>query len=453
MKRLTPVVLSLMVFFVATSIFAAGAGDLDPTFGTGGKVYAVPANFMPAEDVAVQADGKLVLVGSTVGPDMTQDFGIVRLNANGSPDTGFGSNGLLTISFDPGANEMATAVVIQSDGKIVVAGSAQSGATGWDWGVIRINTNGTLDTSYNSPNGKAKINFSGEDFANDMIIQPDDKVVITGTVRVNPNKDIAIARLTTSGVLDTTFVGPAGRVFIDISGNEDESFALARQSDGSLIMAGRSAGLNGGDFLLVRMTSAGAIDTAFGFGGAVLTPIGTQNDSAYSVAMQPDGKIVAAGIANSGSFDEAAFARYTSTGALDTTFDGDGKVSYDIRASNSDVIRSVLIQTDGKIVGGGASGGSFILVRLKTSGALDPTFGIGGKVATNVAPSNSGAHSAALQADGKIVAVGDGGGPGTFGFTAARFLTTPATDAPFDFDGDGKTDIGIFRQAGSLAQW
>ncbi|MEP6705686.1 MAG: hypothetical protein ABJB34_12845, partial [Acidobacteriota bacterium] len=360
MKRLNPVVLSLMLFVLATSIFAAGAGDLDPTFGTGGKVYGVPANFVPAEDVAVQADGKLVLVGSTLGPDMTQDYGIVRLNSNGSPDTGFGINGLLTISFDAGANEMATAVVIQSDGKIVVAGSAQSATTGWDWGVIRINTNGTLDTSYNSPNGKAKINFSGEDFANDMIIQPDDNVVITGTVRVNPNKDIAIARLTTTGVLDTTFVGPAGRTFIDINnGNEDESFALARQSDGSLIMAGRSAGLSGGDFLLVRMTSAGAIDATFGFGGAVLTPIGTQNDSAYAVAIQPDGKIVAAGIANSGSFDEAAFARYTSAGALDTTFDGDGKVSYDILASSSDVIRSLIIQADGKMVGVGASGGSF----------------------------------------------------------------------------------------------
>ncbi|MEO8573674.1 MAG: FG-GAP-like repeat-containing protein [Pyrinomonadaceae bacterium] len=453
MSRLNGILFFLLLSLAATNLFAANPGDLDPTFGTGGKVYNLPTNFIPAEDIAIQGDGKLVLVGSTLGPDMTQDFGIVRLNSNGTPDTGFGTNGLLGISFDAGANEMATSVVIQSDGKIVVAGSVQAGTVGWDWGVIRVTTNGTLDTSYNSPSGKVKINFSGEDFANDMIIQPDDKVVITGTVRVNPNKDIAIGRLTASGVLDTTFVGAAGRVFIDIGGNEDESFALARQSDGSLIMAGRTAGLNGGDFLLVRMTSAGAIDTAFGFGGAVLTPIGTQNDSAYSVAIQTDGKIVAGGIANSGSFDEAAFARYTTTGALDTTFDGDGKVTYDVRTMNSDIIRSVLIQADGKIIGVGASGGSFIVVRLTSAGALDPSFGSGGKVVQNIAPDNSAAHRAILQPDGKIVAVGDGGGNATFGFTAARFLTVPSSKAPFDFDGDGKTDIGIFRPILGAAEW
>ncbi|MEO8042223.1 MAG: hypothetical protein ABI646_06430, partial [Acidobacteriota bacterium] len=384
------------------NVFAGNPGDFDPSFGTGGKVYALPANFMPAEDVAVQSDGKLVLVGSTLGPDNTQDFAVVRLIANGSPDSGFGTNGIVGIPFDAAANEMATSVVIQSDGKIVVAGSAQSGATGWDWGVIRINTNGTLDTSYNSPNGKAKINFSGEDFANDMIIQPDDKVVITGSVRVNPNKDIAIARLTTSGVLDTTFVGPAGRIFIDINnGNEDESFAIARQSDGSLIMAGRSAGQSGGDFLLVRMTSAGAIDSTFGTGGGVLTPVGTQNDSANSIAIQPDGKIVAAGIANSGSFDEAAFVRYTSNGTPDSSFDSDGKVTYDIRTMNSDIINSVLIQGDGKIIGVGVSGGQYILVRLTTGGGLDTSFGAGGNVAVNVAPGTGGAHRAILQPDGK----------------------------------------------------
>ena len=448
MKKFTPAILAILFFLTVHTVFAANAGDLDPSFGTGGKVYALPTNFMPAEDVAVQADGKLVLVGSTLGPDNTQDFAIVRLNPNGTPDSGFGSSGLVGIAFDAAANEMATAVVIQSDGKIVVAGSVQLGSPGWDFGVVRLNTNGTLDGTYSG--GKVKVNFSGEDFAYDMIVQPDDKVVITGTARPTPNKDLAIVRLTTTGALDSTFVGPAGRIFIDIGpGNEDEAIGLARQSDGSLIMAGST----NGDFLTVRMTSAGAIDSTWGGGGAVVTPIGTQNDRATSVAIQSDGKVVAAGTANSGSFDEAAFVRYSSTGIPDSSFDGDGKVTYDIRAMNSDIINSVLIQSDSKIIGVGVSGGQYILVRLNTNGGLDSSFGSGGKVAVNVAPTAGGAHRAILQPDGKVVAVGDGSGTSpAFGFSAARFLTVPTAKAPFDFDGDGKTDIGIFRPL-SAAEW
>ena len=448
MNKLTPCFLTFIFLLTTQFAFGANAGGFDPSFGTGGKVYAVPGNFMPAEDVAVQPDGKLVLVGSTLGPDNTQDFAVVRLNADGSPDMGFGTNGLLGIPFDTNFNEMATCVVIQSDGKIVIAGSVQLGSTGWDFGVVRLSSNGTLDTTYNG--GKVKVDFLGDDFAFDMIVQPDNKVLITGTARPTPNNDIAIVRLTTTGTFDTTFANAAGRLFIDIGpGNQDEGRALARQPDGSIIIAGSTAG----DFCLIRMTALGAIDGTFGTGGLVATPVGTQLDKAYSVAIQGDGKIVAAGTANSGSFDEAAFVRYTAGGVLDPTFDGDGKVTYDVRASNSDILNTVLIQSDGKIIGVGSSGGSYILLRLLTNGGLDPSFGTGGKVIENVSPGAAASHRAILQPDGKIVAVGDGSGTSpSFGFTAARFLTVGAAQ-PFDFDGDGKTDIGIFRPLPTAEWW
>lgn len=444
--------LSIAVFLLAlaTHTSAANPGDLDPTFGTGGKVYNTPANLMPAEDVAVQADGKLVIVGSTLGPDNTQDFGVVRLNANGTPDTNFGTGGLVQIPFDLNFNEMATAVVIQSDGKIVVAGSVELGGSGWDFGIVRLNSNGTIDATYNG--GKVKVGVTttgGNDFAYDMAIQTDDKVVIVGTTRPTPNNDIALVRLTTGGTLDATFNG--GRINISFGGGtEDEAYGVALQTDGSVIIAGTTMG----DFCVLRITTGGLPDGGFGLGGFQVTPVGTQNDKAYSVAIQSDGKIVLGGTANSGLANDFAFVRYTSGGQLDTSFSGDGKATFDVVPATADELRSVLIQSDGKIIGAGGAGGSHVLVRLDTAGALDPSFGSGGKVIQNIAPLNSFGHRAILQPDGKIVSVGDGSSSGgTFGFTAARFFTvaTPTQKAPFDFDNDGKTDVGIFRP--SVAEW
>ena len=450
MKKLNLILPLLFLLITTNSLNAADPGDLDPTFGSGGKVYNLPTNFMPAEDVAIQADGKLVLAGSTLGPDNTQDFAVVRLNANGSPDTAFGNSGLVGIPFDTNFDENAVAVVVQSDGKIIVAGSVQLGTSGWDFGVARLNANGTIDATYSG--GKVKIGLSatGDDFLFDMIIQPDDKVVLTGTTRPTPNKDIGLVRLTTTGVGDPAFNNASGRVTIGFGGGtEDEGLALALQPDGAVVIAGSTAG----DFCVLRFLSSGQLDVTFGLGGFQVTPVGTQVDKANGVAIQADGKIVAGGTANSGLFDEFALVRYTPGGQLDNTFSGDGKATYDVIPATADVLRSVLIQSDGKLIGAGGGGGSHVIIRVDSAGALDPSFSMDGKVIENIAPTNSFGRRAILQPDGRIVSVGDGSGPGTFGFTAARFFTvaTPTIDAPFDFDDDGKTDIGIFRPA--VAEW
>ncbi|MFN6964931.1 MAG: FG-GAP-like repeat-containing protein [Pyrinomonadaceae bacterium] len=438
--------LAAVIFAGMAGVAAAqSAGAFDPSFGTGGKVYAVPANFMPAQDVAVQADGKIVLVGSSTGPDGTSDFGVVRLNANGSVDTSFGTGGLIRFAFDTGASESATAVAITS-GIIFVAGNVEFGAASWDIGVIKLLANGTVDASYNGGAGKAKIDMGGEEFVNDIAIQTDDKLVLTGTTRSTPNTDVAVIRLNYSGTLDTTFNG-TGKIFIGIgSGNNDGGTGLALQPDGKIVVAGYTREQSRGYFLAVRLTTGGVPDFSFSSLGFRQTAVGTQFDRANAVAVQADGKIVLAGTTNSGSGDESAFVRYNTDGTLDNSFDGDGKLVVDVRPGNSEAMRSVVVQADQKIVGVGAGGGAYILVRLNASGALDTQFGTGGKVAAQVSPGPSGANRGILQPDGKILAVGDGSdNSGGFGYTAARFLTRPLAQNQFDIDGDGKDDIGVYR--------
>ncbi|MGB7202642.1 MAG: FG-GAP-like repeat-containing protein [Pyrinomonadaceae bacterium] len=392
----------------------------------------------PANGVAIQPDGKILVAGYVIGPDSTQDFAVIRLNSNGTTDTGFGNNGIVGIPFDNFANEFAVAVAVQSDGKIVLAGSVQFGSPAWDFGVVRLDSSGALDPTFSG--GKVKINVAGDDFVRDMTLQSDDKVVITGTTRPTPNNDVALARLTTAGTLDTTLNG-TGKVFVGIgSGNNDEGNSVTVQPDGKIIVAGATRGQFSGTFLVIRFTTSGIPDNTFGFFGILQTAVGTEYDAANSVAVHTDGKIVAAGTSNSGSGDAAAFVRYNANGTLDTTFDGDGKLALDIRANIADVISSVLIQSDGKIVGVGTS-----LVRLLVNGSLDPSFGTDGKVLRNSTPVGISITRAVLQPDGKVVTVGGGSTSSTTSFTVTRFLTVAANKAPVDFEGDGKTDVSIWR--------
>src|SRR5215203_2611247 len=136
----------ILTFFIGTA--SAAPGDFDPTFGTNGQVFDTIANASAATDVAIQTDGKIVLAVNSFGADSTQDFAVVRLNANGTTDAGFGTNGKVDISFDNFADEITVAVVVQADGKILVVGFVEFGSPGWDFGVVRLNADGSLDTTF-----------------------------------------------------------------------------------------------------------------------------------------------------------------------------------------------------------------------------------------------------------------------------------------------------------------
>jgi len=411
----------ILTLFLTMQMAQAVDGDLDPTFGTGGMVMTdLNRSTDLANAVAIQSDGKLVVVGQTYKNNdySDEDFAVTRYNTDGTLDNTFGRGGKVRTDF-PGLAAVPSAVVIQPDGKIVVAGGAFPQFTfAGNFEVVRYNPNGSLDRSFGN-GGIVTTTFPEGSYAFDVALQPDGKIVAAGTVFVDfipgepSNTDFALARYNPDGTPDAAF-GSGGQVSTDFVGMEDDAFSVLIQSDGKIVAVGSAnSPATYYDFAAVRYLSNGTIDTAFGVAGKVSTDFGDHNfDRAQSAALQSDGKIVAAGfaISQNGLSENFAVARYTANGVLDTTFSRDGITQIDFGNCCQSAYQ-VLLQSDGKIITVGYpntedSDSDFLLARLNPRGSLDPTFGVGGRVRTSFGDLNGGANGAALQSDGKIVAVG-----------------------------------------------
>jgi uncharacterized delta-60 repeat protein len=457
-----------LLLLVTPSPIEAAPGDLDPTFGNGGKVLTPIGNSggSAAYDLIFQSDGKIVVVGfsnSGTSSVPNYDFALVRYNPDGTLDTSFGTGGKVTTDFG-GTEDLGYGVAIQSDGKIVVVGGSNSSSASTNFALARYNTDGTLDSSFGT-GGKVITDFAGgSDAANAVAIQSNGKIVAAGYSRASnvQGDDFAVARYNTDGTLDNSF-GTGGKVITDFGGSFEFADEIIIQSDGKIIAAGVSGNFVPGSgfrrkFALVRYNADGSLDTSFGTGGKVQTSI-RLDDTAYAAAIQADGKIVLAGFSSTGTAASSDFAavRYNPDGSLDNSFGTGGIVLTDFGGSGGDVARAVVIQSNGKIVVVGETGPSgnsdFALVRYNADGTLDSSFGTGGKVITPVGSStNDRVNAAAVQADGKIVVVG-GSTTGTFPsptnteFAVVRYLgdAVAARTTPFDFDGDGKADVSVFR--------
>ena len=316
-------------------------------------------------------------------------------------DLSFGLNGTVTTAFPD--TTTAYSIAIQSDGKIVAVGTQNN-----NYALARYTTTGVLDTSFDG-DGKVTTDFGSIDGAYSVAIQSDGKIVVAGT-----SADcFSLARYTTAGLLDTSFSGDGFAGYF--TSPEGTAYSVAIQSDGKIVVAGFST--DNDNFALARYTTAGVLDTSFDGDGIVTTDFGSV-DGAYSVAIQSDGKIVVAGFSN----NDFALARYTTAGVLDTSFDGDGKVTSNL--GGNDIGRSVVIQSDGKIVViGGFSNRDFALARYTTTGVLDTSFSGDGKVTQDLGQ-NDTAYSVAIQSDEKIVVAGRGNSK----FALVRFdqLLSPA---------------------------
>ncbi len=378
---------------LALSCFAA-PGDLDLSFGGTGKVLTDRTDPSGSSNyafcMALQSDGKIVVAG--------ENFDMVRYFSNGSLDAGFGNGGRISNGYNASAG---LGIKVQADGKIVVAGYASG-----NFRVIRYNPTGTVDGSFNA----ASIDFgTTDDYATDLAIVSGGKIVVAGVTGTNAAANFALARLNANGSLDTTF-GTAGKVTADFAGNDDEAGSMVVQPDGKIIVAGFAWVGSNRDFAAVRYNIDGSLDPSFGVGGKVTTPIGQSDDYGGAVALQSDGKIVLAGKATKvNSYADLAAVRYNPNGSLDNSFGTGGKVITTVSTFNDSGASDVLIQPDGKIVVVGPTGfgtnSDFTVVRYQMNGALDTGFGIGGKVLTGMG-SDDPPQGAALQSDGKIVVAG-----------------------------------------------
>lgn len=327
-------------------------GTLDNTFDGDGIATAniAAANSDAAFAVTIQPDGKILLAGQTFNGSLTK-IAVVRLNANGSPDTTFDGDGIVVTSIGSGS-EQVRAIALQNDGKIVVAGQTFNGANN-DIAVLRYNSNGSLDATFDgiSGNGNGIVTTAigaATDTGYGVVIQPDGKIVVAGFYFSGTNNDVAVLRYDANGVLDASFDAD-GIVTAAAGTNTDEAFAVALQTDGKIVIAGCTNSGTPNDFLIMRFNTNGSLDSSFGGNGITITPIGNGAEIANSVAIQADGKIVAAGFSSNGANNDFAVIRRNADGSLDTTFDGDGKLTTPIGIS-VDTANGVAIQADGKIV-------------------------------------------------------------------------------------------------------
>jgi uncharacterized delta-60 repeat protein len=408
----------------------AAPGGLDLSFGAGTGVATTDIATQGddnAQGVAVQIDGKIISAGYA-NTGSKYDFAVVRYDAAGVLDPSFGGDGKVTTAIGSG-DDVGRCVVLQSDGKIVVGGrSPGSLATGLDFALVRYLPDGTLDLSFGGT-GKVTTDIGGsDDTMTGIALQSDGRIVAAGFSFNGSVYDFAVARYNPDGSLDPTFNNTGKIITTGIGGAYEQRASVVVQSDGRIVVAGPSDTGSTQSIALVRYEADGSPDLTFNDAGKVTTatgPTGSLYHQTYALALQPDGKIVAAGTADDGSIYSCVVLRYRADGTLDPGFGGTGKVVTAVLGID-DEATAVVVQPDGKIVVAGSSSNGFFIeyavVRYNPDGSLDSTFGGSGKVTSPIGGGGLGS-AVALQNDGKIIVAGNRFN-GDFDFGMLRFEGT-----------------------------
>lgn len=387
------------------------AGDIDTSFGGGTLVTAGGTTDDYVRGVAVQADGKALVAGFGVFATASgTDFMLIRHLRDGGLDASFGTGGKVATGFNNGGrSDEAQAVAVQPDGKILVAGSSDQGATGYDFAVARYNADGTLDATFGT-GGRVVTSFgNGADKAYALLLQPDGKIVLAGDSAQGANgTDFALARYHADGSLDASF-GNGGKVLTAIGsdGARETINGLALQTVGGV---SRLVAVGGeGDFIAAGYRADGTLDASFGTGGIVRGLFGSVTGAARGVVVTADNQLVIAGHRD----HDFAAVRLLPNGGLDPAFGNGGRVIVAVSLDNWDEATALVRQADGRLLLGGwvytgnSSSADTVLVRLNADGSRDTDFSPNAIRITAVAAGTKtdAGRALALQPDDRVPTV------------------------------------------------
>ena len=398
-KNLLPLV--ILVFSYSNS---SAQCILDPTFSDsffnmdGVAITTVGTSIDNGDNAVLQSDGKIVVIGETSYNGADYDLVVLRHNADGSLDNSFDTDGIYLFSFGDGSETIGEEILIQPDGKILAMGYCSSGANQGTF-VFRLNADGTLDNSF-SGDGVAAIGMIGGYYlgSGGAALQTDGKIVVAGAY----NNDFGLLRLNTDGSIDNGF-GTSGLAFTDLGSVEDVK-SVAIHSSGKILVAGSTNSVSA-DFAVARYDTNGAIDNSFSGDGFETVSLSASVDMPSDMVVAADGSVYVVGTASS----DMQLLKLSSSGNLDLSFAGDGILSLDIAAGNDVATAVALHPNGYIFMTGPAQHGLVhysALACVGTSGNLVTTFGTGGLCILDQVAVETPTNGMFIQPDGKIVVVG-----------------------------------------------
>ena len=410
-------------------MFIPNRGSLDSSFGTGGKVVtSINSGADKAYAVALQTDGKIIVAGMTTNPSTGKDFACLRYNINGTLDSTFGTGGIVTNDVQIGSDDVVYSIAVQSDGKIILAGYSDDGSNK-NAALIKLNTNGTLDTSFGT-SGKVLTDFitgRADEIKTVKIHSLTGNIIVGGTSSLtSTNSQAIIARYTSAGLLDTTF-NTTGKVLLDDDSGSGTYFNviedLSIKPNGKISAVGwiNQQGLQwSANYYGCRINSNGSLDTSFSTNGYIVTNGGfNADDKAFSMILNADDSILYSGGGYLTTLEYDYFlGLYDSTGSTAV-----GKALFDYGSLVKDISYGMGIDSTGKIVLAGSNvtsvtSSTFGIARVNANYTVDSTFGTAGKVNTTFGTNTTNeAFDMTIQSDDKIIAVGYSGND----FALARY--------------------------------
>ena len=362
--------------------------------------------------------------------------GAAALAAPGDQDSTFDGDGVRTIDY--GSVDIGNDVLVQPDGKIVTAGH---GNLNLDFMVSRLNPDGSPDASFGA-GGNGGVNFGGFESGHAAALQADGKVVVVGSTTFGGNSDFAVTRFNANGSLDTSFFDD-GTKSVDFAGNDAARDVLV-QPNGRIVVVGTGGTL--ADVFVTRLNPNGSNDLSFNGVGVAGFDIGG-TDVGWAAALQADGKIVIATSSTVAGNNSIAVMRLNTDGTRDTSFDGDGlrTIDYGGSPASSLFVRDLLVQPDGKYVLAGSGSNNIVATRLNTDGSLDQSFSADGIVGLDIGGGNDFGNAAALQANGKILVAGHDANQ----LDAAVVRLQPGGELDTTFSGDGKQTLNVGTSTGA----